>query len=196
MEKLILTDADSVLLNWEDHFHAWMHSQGHERVQNMNSYWQESHYPGLSQDEARKQVFYFNTSAWLLTMPPYLDAVSGVQRLVDNGFKFHVITAMGLDEAARQARIINLNNLFGKDTFVEVTVTDMYDHTSKEPTLSKYKDSGLYWIEDRADNANLGAKLGLKSLLMNHMHNENEELHPAVKRVDDWAAICSTILND
>jgi len=31
MKKLILTDVDGVLLNWEDAFHSWMESKGFKR---------------------------------------------------------------------------------------------------------------------------------------------------------------------
>ena len=187
-DKLILTDVDGVLLAWEDHFHAYMHSQGHERAYEGVTYWQETHYPGLSEDAARQAVFNFNTSAWMMAIPAFRDARSGVARLVEHGYRFHAITAMGTDPNAKKLRWINLEQTFGKDVFVELTTTDSYDPDAKREALSKYRDSGLPWIEDSTKNATLGHELGLRSILMEHEHNrEFEAKH--IERVSSWANI-------
>jgi len=189
-DKLILTDCDGVILDWETHFHNWMHNLGHERMTAPVSYWQERQYPYLSQDEAKKHIYYFNTSAWMMGMPAFKDAQSGIAELVAAGYKFKAITAMGIDEYAIKCRQINLENLFGKGTFVDVIATDVND--SKKNELLKHKDSGLYWIEDRIDHCELGDSLGLNSLLMRHKHNETYSGNCRV--VDSWADICNIIL--
>ena len=45
------------------------------------------------------------------------------------------------------------------------------------------------WIEDKVENANLGAELGLETLLMEHGHNMNRDLHEDVTVVKDWKGI-------
>ena len=35
-KKIIVTDVDGVLLNWEDAFQIWMEHQGFEKVKNVN----------------------------------------------------------------------------------------------------------------------------------------------------------------
>lgn len=193
-EKLILSDVDGCLLDWEPHFHNYMRSQGHERAYGIDSYWQELLYPKLSQDEARKLVYNFNTSAWMIRVPALRDARSGVARLVEHGYQFHVVSAMGIDPYARMARMINLEQLFGFDAISELTVTDMHDPDSKRETLSQYRDTGLPWIEDKPSNAALGAELGLRTFLMDHSYNQ-EFNADNVERVSSWADICGLILN-
>lgn len=194
MEKLILTDVDGVLLSWEDHFHAYMKSHGHQRAYDgSSSYWKESEY-NLSQDEARKMVYHFNTSAWMLDLPTFKDSRSGVARLVDEGYRFHAITAMGVDPYAREARKINLERVFGYNVFSELTVTDMYDPDSKREVLDQYRDSGLFWIEDKPENAELGAELGLRSILLDHPHNSDYQPQNKIPRVSSWSDICDLIL--
>ena len=41
----------------------------------------------------------------------------------------------------------------------------------KDQALSEYADSGCWWIEDKPENAQVGLKLGLRSMLMEHGHN-------------------------
>lgn len=183
-------------MDWEGHFHSWMQSQGHKRARGEDSYWQELHYPHLTQDEARQLVYHFNTSAWLINMPPFRDARSGIARLRDAGYRFHAITAMGdTDVAAVDVRRVNLERLFGYDTFVEITATDMYDPNSKVETLSRYKDSGLPWLEDKPSNAEIGVRLGLDTYLFEHPHNEEYLRSSSINGVSSWTELCGKLLN-
>ena len=64
----------------------------------------------------------------------------------------------------------------------------------KDEALAKYKDSGLYWIEDKTQNANLGQTLGLKSILIDHVHNKEDKVNNGVVRVGNWAQIVDIIV--
>jgi hypothetical protein len=132
----------------------------------------------------------------MLDVPVFRDARSGVAKLVEEGYKFHAITAMGLDPYAREARKINLERVFGYDTFVELTVTDIYDPDSKRKTLEQYRDSGLYWIEDKPSNAELGAELGLRSIMIDHPYNVDYKPRNEITRVSSWSDICKIILDN
>lgn len=192
--KLIITDVDGVILDWGAHFHAYMQSHGHQKAHDNPSYWQETYYPHLSDIEAKKMVYHFNTSAWMMGLPPLRDARSGVGRLVEHGYQFIAITAMGTDRFSLLARNYNLENLFGKDVFVDVIGTDMYDHNSKRAELRGYE--GHYWIEDRVENAILGTEMGLDTILMDHAYNADfGESEHGIKRVSCWANICDFILD-
>jgi FMN phosphatase YigB (HAD superfamily) len=190
--KLLLTDCDGVLLEWEKTFHQYMHSLGHQRAYS-NSYWQEESYPGLSQEQAQQMVYNFCTSAWMMDLPAFRDAEEGVARLANAGYRLHVITAMGTDPYAKQLRQINLDKLFGKGTVVELTTVDPYDPQAKRPVLTEYKDSGLFWIEDSWKNYCLGEELGLKSILLDHPHNQQHQ-DSQIKRVSSWSEICDKLL--
>lgn len=197
-DRLILTDVDGVLLHWEEHFHAYMKSQGHQRaygVERTSSYWKEREYPDLSQTEARKAVYQYNTSAWMLGLPPYKDARQGVARLSDAGYRFVAITAMGLDPYAKQAREINLERMFGYDVFEDVITTDMYDPDSKREWLEHYHKPGRIWLEDKPSNAEMGAEMGLRTFLMLHPHNENYEPINKIESVSSWVQLCDIILD-
>ncbi len=102
-------------------------------------------------------------------MPAFGDARSGVARLVEAGYKFVCITSLSLCSRASQLRKENLEKVFGADTFIDVVCLDT--GADKDEALLPYKDSGLYWVEDKDENALVGYDLGLKSILLEHNHN-------------------------
>jgi hypothetical protein len=173
-----------------------MRSHGHERAYDgSGSYWKEAEYSHLSQDEARKMVYHFNTSAWMLDVPPLRDARVGVARLVEAGYRFIAITAMGLDPYAQQVREINLERTFGYNTFEDVIVTDMYDPDSKRESLLRWGGMGRPWIEDKPSNAVLGSTMGYNTYLMNHLYNEEFDEGDEILRVNSWSDICVNLLD-
>ena len=86
----------------------------------------------------------------------------------------------------------DLENIFGKGTFKELICLDTGSH--KDEALAEYKGSDAYWIEDKLENAEAGAKVGLKSILLTHSHNENEKLTNGIQRADNWSEIVDIIV--
>jgi phosphoglycolate phosphatase-like HAD superfamily hydrolase len=195
LEKLIVTDVDGVLLNWEEHFHEYMRSHGHQKAHDNPSYWQETYYPHLSEVRAREMVYHFNTSAWMMGLPALHDARSGVARLVEAGYEFVAVTAMGEDPFSLLARTYNLDQLFGAGVFREVIATNMYDPDSKVSTLNRWADQNIPWIEDKPTNATLGARMGYNTFIMNHLYNAEFDEGDDIKRVNSWTDICEVILS-
>jgi FMN phosphatase YigB (HAD superfamily) len=192
MNKIILTDADGVILDWEAGFHNWMVAKGYDRVHS-DSYDLSTHYADMTPEYAQDRVKEFNGSSWLLGLDAFRDARSGIAKLAENGYEFHVITAIGHDVHAQECRQQNLDALFGTTAITKLTCSSASE--SKVPELSEYKNTNAYWIEDRFSNAVDGADLGLRSLLMDHPHNKLD-VDNRIKRVNSWSDICSIILNE
>lgn len=189
--KTILTDCDGVMLNWEAGFITWMAQKGHNKV-DADEYDVAKAY-GLEKTFAKNLVKEFNNSAWMGHLPALRDARSGIATLVDNGYTFMCITSLSLDAYAKKARVKNLQNIFGKDVFTAKNVICLDTGADKDEALAEYKDSGLYWIEDKTENAVLGSDIGLKTLLINHGHNQDCE-DSRITRVANWAEISNIIL--
>ena len=51
---------------------------------------------------------------------------------------------------------------------------------------------GAYWIEDKPENAKLGADLGLKTIMLRHKHNATFD-DARIKVVDNWAQVVNYI---
>ena len=187
--KTILTDCDGVLLDWETAYHGWMAQHGHTLV-NPGVYEMDVAY-GISRAESKQLIKVFNESAWMGFLPALRDARSGVARLVEHGYRFVCITSLSLDEKARMLRISNLKNIFGKDVFVDVVCLDT--GADKDAALEPYRDSGLWWIEDKVENAECGYNLGLRTVLIAHEHN-NKPFSAGIVRVEHWSEIADLII--
>lgn len=189
--KTILTDCDGVLLDWEAAFHGWMKQQGYTLTK-PGVYEMDVAYD-IPRAECKRLVKVFNESAWMGFLPVLRDARSGVARLVEHGYRFLCITSLSLDEKARLLRISNLKNVFGKDVFVDVVCLDT--GADKDAALEPYRDSDMWWIEDKVENAECGYNLGLKTILIAHDHN-NKAVSDGIVRADTWSEIADTIIGD
>lgn len=182
--KLILVDCDGVLLDWESSFHEWMDSEGYKIVPDcdVNAYSLHFHY-GLSKKKIRELIVKFNSSAAIATLKPFRDSVEFVTKLSNEGYSFCVITSLSTDKYAISAREANLKLVFPTVDF-EVICLDT--GSDKDEALLPYKNSGLFFIEDKTENAQTGNRLGLTSLLIRHTHNENVKDIPIL---DNWREI-------
>lgn len=189
-QKLILVDADGVLLNWEYAFAIWMEQHGHEKQPGSEFVYDIGERYGISRDQGRKLIKLFNESAAIGFLPPLRDAMYYVKRLhEEHGYRFHCITSLSLDVNAGRLREMNLRKLFGDTVFEQIICLDT--GADKHDALSEYRDSGCWWIEDKPENADVGLALGLKSILVEHGHNMNHECpYPVVK---NWREIYAII---
>ena len=186
MNKLILTDADGVLLNWEWAFRCWMTEHGYEfNEAGRKSYYLTHHYKDTDTDEILQQIKTFNESAAIGFLPALRDATHYVKRLhEEHSYKFRVITSLSTDKNAARLREMNLKKIFG--TAIE-SVVCIATNAPKDDVLLPYKDTQLYWIEDKVENADTGYNLGLRSILMEHGHNMDHQCnYPIVK---NWKEI-------
>ena len=189
-QKLILVDADGVILNWEYAFNVWMDAHGFETVPGSQFDYSMGTRYNIDAAQAKKLIKIFNESAAIGFLPALRDAVYYVKRLhEEHGFVFHCITSLSLDPNAGKLREMNLKKLFGDTAFERVLCLDT--GADKTAALEEYRDSGCYWVEDKPENAEVGHELGLRSILMEHGHNMNHECpYPVVK---NWKEIYSII---
>ena len=190
--KIILTDADGVLLDWEYAFSVWMEQHGFQKQEDHQFKYDIGKRYGIDKDQAKKLIKMFNESAHMGFLPPLRDAMFYVKRLhEEHGYVFHCITSMSADENAQELRKMNLCKLFGKTAFTKFIILDT--GADKDEVLEKYRDKGYWWIEDKITNAVVGQELGLKSLLVEHGHNMDFE-HPEIPRVKNWHEIYDIIV--
>lgn len=183
-DKLILTDCDGVLLDWEWSFTKWLQKHGKVKTVDSNSYKIEEHY-NITEKEMDTLVHMFHETVYMANMAPLRDAVRYVKGLhEDLGYVFHVITSAGSDPNIARLREQNLHNIFGKSVFHEITCVD----GDKFKVLSQYKDSECLWVEDHPKNYYLGLQLGLDSVLMTQYWNIDYVTAPS-KRVNTWKEI-------
>lgn len=193
LDKVILTDADGVLLDWEWAFNVWMQEHGFEPVPgNKLNYDMDVRY-GIPKEQVRKLIRLFNESAAIGFLPALRDAMYYVKRLhEEHGYVFHCITSLSRDENAGKLREMNLSKLFGNQAFERIVCLDT--GADKHEALEEYKDSGCWWLEDKPENAVVGHKAGLRSLLVEHGHNMHF-YHKGITTVKNWKEIYQLITN-
>jgi FMN phosphatase YigB (HAD superfamily) len=188
--KIILTDADGVLLDWEYAFDVWMSQHGFTKVDALK-YNIGKRYD-IDEAQGRKLIKIFNESAHMGFLPPLRDAMYYVKRLhEEHGYVFHCITSLTRDENACELRKMNLRKLFGNTAFEKFIFLDT--GADKDEVLEQYRNTGYWWIEDKIVNCQVGNNLGLKSLLVEHGHNMEFE-HPDIPRVKNWRDIYNMIV--
>lgn len=194
--KVILTDADGVLLNWEYAFTVWMEQHGHTRVDDANFIYDIGKRFGLeSNNMGHRLVKQFNESAAIGFLPALRDAMYYVKRLhEEHGYVFRCITSLSTDKNAYKLRKMNLEKLFGETAFEELVC--LATGADKDEALAPYKDSGLYWIEDKLSNAVAGLDLGLKPILIEHGFNMLDDIPEGMTKVVNWKEIYNHITGE
>lgn len=194
MNKIILTDADGVLLNWEYAFCTWMEQHGYTQIENGNWEYDIAKRFNITKDEAKAKVKVFNESAAIGFLPALRDAMYYVKRLhEEHGYVFHCITSLSLDESAYKLRKMNLEKLFGPTAFTKLICLDT--GADKHEALEKYRNKGYYWIEDKMENAVAGQEVGLKSILVEHGFNMNDTIPEGMYKAVNWKEIYEHIVN-
>ena len=190
-QRVILVDADGVLLNWEYAFAIWMEQHGFTKAEGGQFVYDIGERYNIDHQQSKKLIRMFNESAAIGFLPPLRDAMYYVKRLhEEHGYVFHCITSLSQDINAQRLREMNLSKLFGETAFECVTCLDT--GADKNYALEEYANSGCWWVEDKPENAEVGLDLGLKSILMEHGHNMNH-VNERIPVVKNWREIYELI---
>lgn len=193
MNNIILTDVDGVLLNWEWAFTTWMEQHGYNQVENGNQYYNVYERFNIDESEGKALVFRFNESAAIGFLPALRDSMYYVKRLhEEHGYVFRAITSLSLDPSAYKLRKMNLEKLFGKTAFDDLLCLDT--GADKDEALDPYSDTGLFWIEDKMENAIAGLNVGLRPILIEHGYNMHDSVPVGMKKCLNWKEIYEHIL--
>ena len=184
--RIILTDVDGVLLEWENHFTKWMISRGYKLKDNFVSEYNmqkrfEDHNLNI-----KTEIREFNKSAWMGTQPPMPESQTWVKLLHAEGWTFIPISSQTSDIPAQELRKRRLEELFGEYAFYNFHILETGQ--DKDDVLAEFHGTGLWWIEDKWTNAYAGLKYGLKPLIIDHPYNR-EYSHPDITRVNNWQDI-------
>ena len=190
-DKVILTDVDGVLLDWEYAFTQWMERHEYKQVEGGENHYDMGQRYGLGDLEKNRLVRMFNESAWIRKLPPLRDAIKYVRKLhEEHGYIFRVISSLSEDTYAGHLRTKNLIEMFGPTVFETYVYLDT--GADKNDALEMYRDSGCYWIEDKCENAQLGDDIGLDSIIIDHAFNQNFY----GKRAKNWKEIYEIIIGE
>lgn len=185
MTKVILTDIDGVILNWEKAFVSWMADRGYSR--STKAYYDIHGMYDISFEEADRLIREFNISDSIAHLEPIRKSTEVIPMLLSEGFEFIGITSM--NPKSRDNRKKNIKNVFGSDPFSTIIYAN-----PKTPHLEDMSEKfgNVVWIEDHPDNADLGVKSNLDSLLMDHDYNRAYD--GQAKRITDWNCVVNHLV--
>ena len=195
--RIILTDVDGVLLEWEHHFTKWMLQRTlfdergaryhpHKLLADKQNTYEMAERFGVTIPEIRKEIREFNRSAWMGTQRPMPDSQTWVKLLAAEGWTFIPITSQTSDIPAQCLRKRRMGELFGEHIFSNYHI--LGTGADKDSALAEFHNTGLYWVEDKPKNAVTGLKYGLKTILIDHPYNRDFS-HPDITRVNNWQDI-------
>lgn len=193
-DNVILTDVDGCLLYWEHGFHMWMLDNGYKNVARGHGHYNIYEKYGISEEKGDMLVQAFNESAAIRRLPPVKDAIKYVRKLhEEHGYVLHCISAIPNTIDMYEARMENLQNIFGKTVVERLYLCDR--SKNKPEYLKKYEDTECFWIEDLIMNSEAGLQFGLKCMLMDRHYNKNySKIDPRVKRVYNWEGIYNHVI--
>lgn len=188
-DKVILTDCDGVLLDWEYHFYKWvLETHGLKQKQSIYSVAKALEIPWKDSALLIKE---FNESEMMRKLSPLRDAVKYVRKLhEEHGYIFHIITSQSDDPTAQKYRKENLRNVFG-DVFDGFTI--LKTGQNKDKVLAKWEGTECFWIEDKVANLEMGNDAGLDGILMDHHWNSD---CVDFRRVKTWKEIYNIITGE
>ena len=195
--RIILTDVDGVLLEWERHFTKWLQLRSYFDKNGNRNYpyklldsgqdnYDMSKRFGISKETISQEIREFNRSAWMGTQRPMLESQTWVKLLHAEGWTFVPITSQTSDIPGQALRKKRLGELFGEHVFSNYHI--LGTGADKDSALAEFHDTGLYWVEDKPKNALAGLSYGLKPILINHPYNKDFN-HPDIIRVNNWKQI-------
>jgi len=188
--KIILTDVDGVLLEWEKHFRQWMMSRGFTLRKGAEKKYSMIERYGIKKELKESLIEEFNKSAWMSIQEPMPDSQTWVKLLHAEGWTFIPITSQTTDIPAQELRKKRLKELFGGTVFENFIILDTGAH--KDAALSEFHGTNLWWIEDKWSNAKKGLEFGLRPLIYNHTYNQ-KFYDKKITRVNNWKHIYQII---
>ena len=195
--RIILTDVDGVLLEWEHHFSKWMLQRTlfdkkgsryhpYRLLEDKENTYEMAERFGVTIPQIRKEIREFNRSAWMGTQRPMPGSQTWVKLLHAEGWTFIPITSQTSDKPAQELRKRRLGELFGEQVFSNYHI--LGTGADKDSALAEFHNTGLYWVEDKPKNALAGLNYGLKVLLYDRPYNRDFN-HPEITRVNNWEQI-------
>ena len=174
--KVFMTDVDDCLFAWNDAFMdlAGIHYPEYDPVDDAFSQWNIwEKFSNTNKDQAEAMLKHFNTSARQAFMPPKLDAVEYVNRLIDEGWRFIAITSVSDDPEVWKLRKMCLDTMFPGGC-IELHCLAL--HQPKKDFLVKWQGEDYYWIEDKLKNAVADIKGSEEEWIIDTENNESVDL--------------------
>lgn len=193
MARLILTDIDEVVLNWDTAFEDWYMKSyplfdGKAPEKTLRESKDIEDWLKCDYETTRTLIANFNQCKdHFPYLKPYDHALKYVNQLHKEGWSFVAITACAEDVWTHDARRENLERHFPG---VFDTIHCVGLGKAKTKFLERYKPT--WWVDDKPKHAEEGGRIGHKAFLMEQHYNVGFKTRYS-KPAKDWKEIYDCI---
>lgn len=190
--KVILTDVDGVLLEYDSHLDAYLRAE--KDIHLTSEDWEGKRFlfeaANIDEDYEISIFVDFMHSNYFRSMPSKPCAADVVMRLHAQGYRFVAITSVGQGVDHQDMKRTHDNRLHNLELRFPGVFDDVYMtqfHESKHDILAKFNAS--VWVEDTIKNANIGHALGHHSIIMKSQRYRARDNVHGLPVVDNWHQI-------
>lgn len=191
-QKVILTDVDGVLLEYDAHLDAYLRAERDIHLKDEDWEGKRFLYEAANIDEDYEISIFvdFMHSSYFRSMPAKKCAQEVVMRLHKEGYRFIAITSVGQGVDYQDMKLTHDNRLHNLELRFPGVFDDVYMtnfHESKADILKQFNAS--LWVEDTVKNANIGHALGHHSVIMRSRQYRSQDNIHNLPVVDNWHMI-------
>lgn len=159
MDKIILSDVDSICLDWQESFIRWIAEYtDHKTDKILADYYNVEDWLDISTEDVTALIDTYNDSDYFANIKAYDDAVEVLPKLKADGWDFIAITAIPDLPNLYRSRKANLEKHF-PGIFIDLVLVGY--NISKFPELCKYDPT--FWVDDRFHHVKDGIAAGHRS---------------------------------
>lgn len=189
MNKVIITDIDECVLQWQKGFIEFINHIKNENFNpDMDIHENIELHMNLDYDEIEELLYEFNTSNKFGELNVGYKSEIYIPKLHEEGYQFYAITSCGSDTVTKENRVKNIIDIFG-DIFLDI---HCIDYTISKDEYLKILPRDSIWVEDKTSNSELGLKYNHMCFLIHHDYNINHN-NDNIIRVSDWEEIYNKI---
>lgn len=190
-KRIIVTDCDGVILDWEEGFSVWLEHKGFQPIPDAKKYWDMGNRYSVEETRMLDLVHEFNSSASIGFLPPQRDAQYYVKLIHEKyRYKFIVLTSCSGDPNVAKLRTRNLEKLMGPVFEDIICLPVQSDKTPHLERIAKIAPNS-FWIEDTPKNVDKGIAVGFRGLLFEHKFNMDYDGPAQV--VQSWEEIYNLV---
>lgn len=194
MKKKLITDADGVLLNWNEGVVSYNKHKGidHEHLDGIGDYNSFYCYTDLFRTETKEKSLQemknYNESRFTRNLGIFEEGSDIILKDLSKEYDIIILSSFGASEISRNNRILNLKDVYG-DIFKDFIILDFYD--SKEKYLKELNKNNdvVMWVDDIHSNVLKGISAGIdESYQYTHRMNCGRN-KGGVKELSSWLEV-------
>tara|TARA_B100000700_G_C15063044_1_gene867378 strand:+ start:11526 stop:12173 length:648 start_codon:yes stop_codon:yes gene_type:complete len=191
-KETIITDVDSVLLDWKYGLIHFLNEKGipNDHIKDhlgSTSFLQPEFLFKEDKETSFKLLKEYNKSKWIGELPIFQKGSDKIIKDLSEEHDFYAVTCIGIEPINQKLRIQNLQDIYG-NIFSKHNVLTVDSHETKLPYLKYVKEKSKrikFFIDDEIKHLNNALRIGIKPVLYT---NDNKKTNNKnIEIIDCWS---------